>query len=276
MFVTRFAPSPTGRLHLGHAFSALCAYDASQRAKGRFILRIEDIDAVRCRGEYEVGIFEDLAWLGIGWEEPVWRQSTRMAAYQTALETLIKRGLMYRCFKTRKALAGDSANAPHSQSVAYSGAPLPETEENRLLAENRPYAWRLSVRACQSFLGNKWHLMSCQADGATMPVQPEILGDVILARKDVPSSYHLASVVDDAAQGITHIIRGVDLIPAIHVHVLLQTLLCLPTPNYTHHRLIHDEQGVRLAKRDQAITLAALRAAGVSLEQIRTQLGLQA
>lgn len=271
-FVTRFAPSPTGLLHLGHAFSALTARDAAGAAGGRFILRIEDIDAGRCRPAFEEAIFADLAWLGIVWEEPVWRQSTRMATYAAAIETLAARGLVYRCFRTRRELAEELA-APHGPvGAAPRGGPLPPHQEAARLADGQPFAWRLSMeRALQVVAGRD---LTFQADGRTDVASPAPFGDLVLARKDAPASYHLASVIDDAAQGITHVIRGEDLIEAAHIHVLLQALLDLPTPVYRHHRLIRGADGKRLAKRDHAATLASLRDAGVSPDEVRARLGL--
>jgi glutamyl-Q tRNA(Asp) synthetase len=274
MFVTRFAPSPTGWLHLGHAFSALTAFDTAQKAKGRFLLRIEDTDITRCRPEFEAAIYEDLAWLGITWETPVRRQSAHMADYGKALDHLIQMGVMYRCFKTRKDLLADIAHAPHSPEAAFRGRPLAPELEAEKLALGEAFAWRLSMSACAKVVGPKWSKLSACIDGITQPIDPALAGDVVLARKEFPASYHLASVCDDAAQGITHVIRGQDLIDAPLVHVLLQALLGLPTPDYVHHRLILGEDGKRLAKRHQSASLRVMRESGVTPEQIRMQLGL--
>jgi glutamyl-Q tRNA(Asp) synthetase len=274
MFVTRFAPSPTGSLHLGHAFSALTAFDAAGKANGRFILRIEDTDVTRCRPEFEAAIYEDLAWLGLEWEQPVRRQSDHMDDYASALNRLIDRGVMYRCFKTRKALLADIAHAPHEAQVAYQGAPLPAGEEASKIEAGEPFAWRLSMDHCTKLLGERWSQLQCDMDGNMTTLDPRRLGDTVIARKEFPTSYHLASVCDDATQGITHVIRGEDLIDAPHLHVLLQTLLDLPTPKYIHHRLILDDQGKRLAKRNHSATLRAMREAGDTPQEIRARLGL--
>jgi glutamyl-Q tRNA(Asp) synthetase len=274
MFVTRFAPSPTGPLHLGHAFSALSAYDAAMAAGGRFILRIEDIDLTRCKQGFEAAIYDDLTWLGIKWEVPVRRQSGHMADYAKALDQLIGMGVMYRCFKTRKELLVDSASAPHHIALPYHGAPVSAADEAAKLAAGAAFAWRLSMEKCQQHLGAAWSQLGCMMDGIWTFLDPLCAGDVILARKEFPTSYHLASVYDDALQGMTHIIRGEDLIEAPHVQVLLQKLLGLPTPAYHHHRLILDDDGKRLAKRNQSETLAALRAAGATPHNIRARLGL--
>jgi glutamyl-Q tRNA(Asp) synthetase len=272
MFVTRFAPSPTGLLHLGHAFSALTAFDAARNEGGRFILRIEDTDVIRCRPNFEAAIYEDLAWLGIAWEQPVRRQSRHMGDYAGALDRLIGMGLLYRCFKTRKALLADIAHAPHETLAAYRGEPLAEVQERAKLDADEPFAWRISIERCQAYLGQVWKEMACYIDGVWTPIDPYSVGDVVIARKEFPASYHLASVYDDALQGVTHVIRGLDLIDAPHIQVLLQTLLGLQTPIYRHHRLIVGEDGKRLAKRDYATTLSQLRASGVTATQIRAQL----
>jgi glutamyl-Q tRNA(Asp) synthetase len=274
MFVTRFAPSPTGLLHLGHAFSALTAFDAAQKAGGRFILRIEDIDGTRCRPGYETAIYQDLAWLGIDWEQPVRRQSEHMADYAGVLTRLIDLGVMYRCFKTRKELLADSAHAPHGPETVFRGAALSPTEEADKLAQGAAFAWRLSLDACAKRLGARWAQLTATVDGKLATLEPMRAGDVVLARKEFPASYHLASVYDDALQGIIHVIRGQDLVDAPHVQVLLQTLLGLPTPDYIHHPLILDDSGNRLAKRNQSATLRALRESGVTPAQVRAQLGL--
>ena len=276
MFATRCAPSPTGLLHLGHAFSALTAWDAAQAANGRFILRIEDTDATRCRLEFEAAIYEDLAWLGLTWEHPVRRQSEHMADYASALERLIKMGVMYRCFKTRKDLLADIAHAPHSREIAYLGAALaPEIEAQKLAAEEA-FAWRLSLDKCAALLGAQWDNLVAIIDDTPTQLDPYRSGDAIIARKEFTASYHLASVLDDARQGITHVIRGKDLIEAPHLHVLLQALLGLPTPIYRHHALILDDDGKRLAKRNQSATLRAMRASGITPSHSRARLGLKA
>jgi glutamyl-Q tRNA(Asp) synthetase len=279
-FVTRFAPSPTGLLHRGHAFSALTAFAAARDAGGRFLLRIEDIDAGRCRPAFETAIIEDLAWLGLTWEEPVTRQSARLEVYGAALESLQARGLLYRCFRTRKATLDDIGRAPHGAADRLTPGPLPPDEEARLLAEERPFAWRLSLAAAERTVGG-FSTLSFREEGAgsegehgVIAARPELSGDVILARKDLGVSYHLAVVVDDAWQGVTHVIRGCDLLAAAHTQRLLQALLDLPTPVYRHHPLLLRPDGKRFAKRDTAETLADLRARGVTAAALRAQLGV--
>lgn len=273
-FVTRFAPSPTGRLHLGHAYSALVAFDAARDAGGRFLLRIEDTDQGRARPEFEAAIFDDLAWLGLAWETPVRRQSEHMDDYARALDRLIAAGVVYRCFRTRKEVAAEIAAAPHEPAPVFRGDPLPPAEEIARLEAGDPFAWRLSLTAARAHLEPRWDMLGFEADGVWTKAEPERLGDAIVARKEFPSSYHLASVHDDAAQGVTHVIRGEDLREAAHLHVLLQTLLDLPTPIYRHHRLILGPDGKRLAKRDQAATLAALREGGATPADVRAMLEL--
>jgi glutamyl-Q tRNA(Asp) synthetase len=278
-FVTRFAPSPTGRLHRGHALSALTAYAASQDAGGRFILRIEDIDVGRCRPEFESAIKDDLAWLGLTWEEPVLRQSERGAAYGEALERLRAQGVLYRCFRTRKEILDDIGRAPHEAGERLTPGALPPEEEARLLAAGQPFAWRLSLAAAERTVGG-FSELTFQEDGAgpsgergCIAARPDVAGDVVLARKDLGVSYHLAVVVDDAWQGVTHVIRGNDLFAAAHTQRLLQALLALPTPIYRHHPLLLRADGKRFAKRDTAETLADLRARGVTAEALRAELG---
>jgi glutamyl-Q tRNA(Asp) synthetase len=280
-FITRFAPSPTGRLHLGHAFAALQAYDAARAEEGRFLLRIEDIDQTRVRPEFEAGIYEDLTWLGLRWEAPVLRQSERLAAYKVALESLGARGLIYRCFKTRQEVLDEIGRAPHGPEVyggVYRGEALDEGEEARRLARGEPFAWRLSLTRARDALGGFDDLAFLEEgqgpDGERGWIQadPERAGDVILARKDVGVAYHLAVVVDDAHQGVTHVIRGHDLFAAAHIQRLLQALLGLPTPAYRHHRLLMGADGKRLAKRNGGETLSDLRAAGVAPAEVRARL----
>jgi glutamyl-Q tRNA(Asp) synthetase len=273
MFVTRFAPSPTGLLHLGHAFSALCGFNAALVAKGRLVLRIEDIDSTRCRPEFEAAIYEDLAWLGLEWETPVRRQSEHMSDYGRVLDRLIGMGVMYRCFKTRKALMADIVSAPHGSVAAYRGEPLPADEEAQKLAKGDAFAWRLSLERCRDILGDRWQTMVCFKNDEIIKINPDRAGDVALARKEFPTSYHLASVYDDAQCGITHIVRGIDLEAVLDTHVLLQALLDFPTPRYLHHPLILDDDGKRLAKRNPSMTLRALRESGISPDQIREKLG---
>ena len=278
-FVTRFAPSPTGHLHRGHAFSALTAFEAARAADGRFLLRIEDIDRTRCRPEYEAAIAEDLAWLGLAWETPVRRQSEHMADYGAALRELSERGLTYRCFRTRREVAEAIESAPHGALEAFRGDPLAPDEEARRVEAGEPYAWRLSLAAAERELGGCGAL-SFVEEGAgprgergVIPARPGVGGDVVLARKDAGVAYHLAVVADDARQGVTHVIRGQDLFEATHVQRLLQALLALPTPVYRHHRLLTGPDGKRYAKRDGAQTLRSLRASGMTAAELRKDLG---
>ena len=276
-FVTRFAPSPTGYLHRGHAYSALTAYTAAREAGGRFLLRIEDIDITRSRPEYEAAILEDLSWLGLTWESPVRRQSEHLGGYHAAIDALRARGLVYRCFKTRKEI--DIGRAPHEPAVPYVGAPLPADEEAERLARGEAFAWRLSLAAARETLGG-FETLTFIEEGAgpggetgLIQARPETAGDIVLARKDVGVAYHLAVVHDDALQGVTHVVRGSDLFEAAHIQRLLQALLGLPTPVYRHHGLLVGPDGKRYAKRDKAQTLRELRAAGVLPETLRENLG---
>lgn len=281
MFATRFAPSPTGRLHKGHAFSALTAWTAAREAGGRFILRIEDIDPTRCKPEHEAAIFEDLAWLGLDWETPVRRQSEHLADYAAVIEALNARGLLYRCFRTRKEILDAIGDAPHGPAEAVRPGPHAPEDEARLLAEGRPYAWRLSLDRAREALGDAaWNNLSFIEEGAgpdgetgLIRARPETAGDVVLARKDAGTAYHLAVTHDDALQGMTHIIRGLDLFEATHIQRLIQTLMGWPAPVYRHHRLLAGSDGRRYAKRDQSVTLAELRASGLTPEALRAELG---
>ena len=259
--VSRFAPSPTGRLHLGHAFSAVRAHDLARAGGGRFLLRIEDIDPGRSREAFVAGIEEDLAWLGLAWDGPVLRQSARLSRYAAALDRLKPRGLVYPCFCTRAEIAA-SASAPHGpEGPAYPGTCRrlsPEAQATRRASE--PHCWRLDLRVALAEAGGDlgWH----DATAGWVAADPAPQGDVVLARKDAPTSYHLAVTVDDAAQGVTDVVRGRDLFEATHVHRLLQALLGLPTPFYHHHPLLAGPDGQRLAKRTGAPSLAELRAGG--------------
>jgi glutamyl-Q tRNA(Asp) synthetase len=276
-FVTRFAPSPTGYLHLGHALSALTAFDAAQAAGGRFVLRIEDIDQGRARAEFETAILEDLDWLGVRWEQPVRRQSEHMDAYARVLDDLAGRQLVYRCFRTRKEVAEAIASAPHGASGdVFRGEALDAGEEKERLAAGEAFAWRLSLKKARAALGPAYFSLVFEDETGLVRAEPERHGDVVLARKDFATSYHLASVWDDGLQGVTQVIRGEDLREAAHLHVLLQRLLELPSPSYRHHRLVLGEDGKRLAKRDQSATLRALREAGKTPEDVRAMLGLGA
>jgi glutamyl-Q tRNA(Asp) synthetase len=276
---TRFAPSPTGPLHLGHALSALTAFDLATAAGGTFLLRIEDIDSARCRPEWEAQIFSDLHWLGLHWPSPVMRQSDRLPAYHTALDRLAALGVLYPCRCTR----GDLRNA---LSAPQEGVPLagpdgpiyPGTCRGRAMAEAGPMdAIRLNMARAAALAGPlAWREQGCNHGPRSITPEALILevGDVILARRDIGTSYHLAVTVDDAAQGITLVVRGEDLAPATPIHVLLQHLLGLPTPEYHHHRLIRDAAGKRLAKRDDARALSLYRAGGASPAGIRRMVGL--
>lgn len=281
MFVTRFAPSPTGRLHKGHAFSALTAWQAAREAGGRFLLRLEDIDPTRCRPEFDAAIREDLAWLGLDWEQPVRRQSDHLADYAAVVNALNRRGLLYRCFRTRKEILDAIGDAPHGPAEAVRPGPHPEDEEVQLMAEGRPFAWRLSLERAREALGPAaWNGLFFVEEGrgpggetGVVHARPETAGDVVLARKDAGTAYHLAVTHDDALQGITHVIRGEDLFEATHIQVLIQTLMGWPTPRYRHHRLLTGPDGRRFAKRDGSVTLAQLRADGVTPEALRAELG---
>ncbi|MED5551016.1 MAG: tRNA glutamyl-Q(34) synthetase GluQRS [Pseudomonadota bacterium] len=273
-FTTRFAPSPTGFLHLGHAFSAWTAFTAAREAGGRFILRMEDIDTVRCKPEFDAAILEDLIWLGLDWEEPVRRQSAHFGDFDGVLQRLQERGVVYRCFKTRREILEDIARAPHGVGDVYRGPaePMSADEEAARVEAGEAYAWRLSLARCRDVLGPRFAAMRFVEDGrGEIAADPDPLGDVVLARKDVGTSYHIAVVHDDALQGITHVIRGVDLFELTPLHVLLQTLLDLPTPVYRHHRLLTDAKGERFAKRNKAATLRGMRAAGETPADIRAR-----
>jgi glutamyl-Q tRNA(Asp) synthetase len=273
--VTRFAPSPTGRLHLGHALAALVAWETAQRAGGQFLLRLEDIDQTRCRPEYETALMDDLAWLGLQWPEPVRRQSRHLNASMAALERLQTLGLVYPCFCTRTEIQREVAamvNAPHGpEGVLYPGTcrALPAAARTARLAAGSDHAWRLDVTRASALAGPlRWYDHRQNWQTAT----PDILGDVVLARKDIATSYHLAVVVDDAAQGVTRVTRGEDLFACTHLHRLLQHLLDLPVPTWAHHPLVCDSAGKRLAKRDAAASLHSLRANGATPDSIRNRL----
>lgn len=281
MFATRFAPSPTGRLHKGHAFSALTAWSAAKAAGGRFVLRIEDIDPTRCRPEYETAILEDLAWLGLDWETPVRRQSDHLDDYAAVIADLRGRGLLYRCFRTRKAILDSLGDAPHGAMEAVRPGPHDPEEEAELLQRGLPFAWRLSLERARQALGEAtWNGLSFieegqRPDGETgrIAVRPDAAGDVVLARKDAGVAYHLTVTHDDALQGIDHVVRGQDLFEATHVQRLIQTLMGWPAPAYRHHRLLTGPDGRRYAKRDRSVTLAELRAGGTTAEALRNELG---
>jgi len=283
--VFRFAPSPNGFLHLGHAFSALRNHDLARAAGGRFLLRIEDIDTTRCRPHFEAAIYEDLAWLGIRWEEPVRRQSEHLDAYRAALRRLEVDGLTYPSFESRAEIARmiaahDGASWPRDPDGVplYPGAAktMPAAERERLLREGASFALRLDNAAAVRRAGAlSWREDGSGPAGETgiIAAAPELWGDVVLARKDVPTSYHLSVVIDDAAQGVTDVVRGEDLFWATGLHRLLQALIGLPTPNYRHHHLIRDARGAKLAKSTQATALRALRAQGATPADIRRIVG---
>lgn len=261
--VTRFAPSPTGRLHLGHIYSALQAHDFARAHDGAFLLRIEDIDPGRVRPEFVDGIIEDLLWLGLEWDGEMLYQSERLPLYAEALERLGAADLLYPCFCTRAEIAAEiaaSASAPHEgPGSGMNGPAYPGTCRGLAAPDlGRPHAWRLDVAKAAARAGP----LSWRDGDSEIVAEPQIFGDVVLARKDAPASYHLAVTVDDADQGVTHVVRGRDLFAATHVHRLLQALLGLPTPLYHHHFLLAGADGHRLAKRHGAPTLASLRAAG--------------
>ena len=305
-FTTRFAPSPTGPLHLGHAYSALLAHDMAQEEGGTFLLRIEDIDQSRARPAWEAQIYEDLTWLGLWWPQPVMRQSERLSSYRSALTELWELGLLYPCTCTRKDIEA-AVSAPQEGVTAFGpdGLIYPGTCRSAMTVERTfPESYplpedavlRLNMRQACSLAGKFQHRITdantprqwiagfqetgASPDGSTGRIEftPEemldTVGDIIVARKDMGTSYHLSVVVDDAAQGVTHAVRGQDLFDATKIHVVLQGVLGLPTPVYHHHRLIRDKQGKRLAKRDDARAIARYRAEGATPQDIRTLIGL--
>jgi glutamyl-Q tRNA(Asp) synthetase len=270
MIVTRFAPSPTGYLHLGHVRSAWEGWHAAREADGTFLLRIEDIDRGRCRREFDAAILEDLDWLGLDWDGDVRRQSEHFADYRAALAQLDEAGMLYPCFCTRREIhaeIADAGRAPQGDAgPVYPGTckRLSPTERAEKIAAGADYALRLDVTAAWARTG----ALEWSEDGRCIPAEPALLGDVVLARKDVPTSYHLAVTVDDALQGVTLVSRGVDLFAATHIHRLLQALLDLPAPAYRHHSLLTDASGRRLAKRDRALTVRAMRESGMKPVEI--------
>ena len=285
--VFRFAPSPNGYLHLGHAFSALLNFDLARQTGGRLLLRVEDIDLTRCRPEFEAAIHEDLTWLSIAWEQPVRRQSEHLADYREALEKLASQGLVYPSFETRAEIAKLVAQREASGRWPRDpdGAPLyPGTakllssdERARLLESGAPYALRLDVAAACARAGNlgwREHGEGPDGEAGAVAAGPEAWGDVILARKETPTSYHLSVVVDDALQGVTEVVRGQDLFWSTSVHRLLQQLLGLPQPAYRHHRLVLDAVGRKLSKSSEATGLRELRAGGATPTDIRRLVGL--
>jgi glutamyl-Q tRNA(Asp) synthetase len=271
MIVTRFAPSPTGYLHLGHAYSALFAHDQARGGDGRFLLRIEDIDTARCRPEFETAIIEDLAWLGVTWDGAVRRQSDHMDDYRAVLERLDEFGVTYPCFCSRKDIAA-AQTAPHGLGAVYPGTcrSLSPEERAERIAAGQPYAIRLDVAAGLARTGPlTWQ--DCHA--GIVPALPEQEGDPVIARRDTPASYHLSVTVDDHLQGVTLVTRGGDLFAATHVHRLLQELLGYSPPDYCHHTLLRNDQGARLSKRDGATAIRALREQGKTPRQVREMAG---
>ena len=279
MFVTRFAPSPTGLLHRGHAYSALTAWLAAREAGGRFLLRIEDTDFTRCRPEHEAAILEHLAWLGLDWETPVRRQSDHRADYDAALERLRGMGVLYRCFRTRRELMALAGAAPHADdpvdAEAFAGGPISADEETERLDRGDAFAWRLSLAKAREVVGDFADLTWIE-EGTAEPglkrATPQRLGDMVMGRKDIGAGYVIASVIDDAAQGVSHVIRGEDLVETTSIQRVLQALLGLPTPVYRHHPLLLGPDGKRYAKRDRSQTLAELRAQGVTAGGLRASL----
>ncbi|MFN4184862.1 MAG: tRNA glutamyl-Q(34) synthetase GluQRS [Hyphomonas sp.] len=272
-YITRFAPSPTGRLHLGHAVSAFNVWAAAAEASGKVYLRIEDIDQTRCKPEFEAGILEDLAWLGLSWVGPIRRQSEHFSEYRAVLDTLRGRGLIYRCFRTRREIAASLPAGADPDEAGFVSRPLSSNDETTRLAHNAPFAWRLSLAEARSFLGGAWetlHYMEETPSGLMrIPADPYPFGDVILARKDTPASYHLACCHDDALQGISHVVRGEDLRSVTAVHALLQALMGWPQPVYRFHSLLLGADGKKLSKRNADKSLAAYRAEGMTPADIR-------
>jgi len=281
--VFRFAPSPNGHLHLGHALSALLNRDLAQRAGGRLLLRIEDIDPERSTRAFEASILDDLAWLGLVWEQPVRRQSEHIGEHAAALRTLRARGLLYPCFCTRGDIRAATARDeawPHDPDGAplYPGTcrALGAAERERRIADGEPHAWRLDMAKAlgESRAPLTWRELDESGESADIAADPAAWGDVVLARRDVPTSYHLAVVVDDAAQNITHVVRGRDLFAATAVHRVLQEVLALPEPLYRHHRLVLGPDGRKLSKREGAQSIRALRQASTTVQDVRRLVGV--
>lgn len=272
-FVTRFAPSPTGHLHLGHAASAFHVWDTARAAGGRVLLRLEDIDQTRCRPEYEGSILADLTWLGLDWSGQVRRQSEHFDDYARVLDALQARGLIYRCFKTRREIAAALPAGVDPDDAPFTGKPLATQEETRRLALGHAFAWRLSLRAARETLGESFMSLEFTEETANGPrlvrADPASFGDVVLARKDTPASYHLACCHDDALQGITHVIRGEDIREMTSVHVLLQALMDWPVPVYRFHPLVPGPDGKKLSKRAGDKGLSVYRQEGMTPDDIR-------
>lgn len=277
--VFRFAPSPNGRLHLGHAASALLNARLAAETRGRLLLRIEDIDATRCRPEFETAIHDDLDWLGVAIERPVWRQSERFACYRAAADELAGRGLLYPCFCSRKEIAAlaDPAKRDPDGAPLYPGTcrRLPDTETKARISAGDPHALRLDMPAALAAVGLRLGWREGRPGGPPRDIEadPAAWGDAVLVRKEFPASYHLAVVVDDFAQGVTHVVRGEDLLQATSLHRLLQALLGFPPPEYHHHALIVDQEGGKLSKSLGATGLSELRAAGATPADVRRMVG---
>jgi glutamyl-Q tRNA(Asp) synthetase len=280
MIVTRFAPSPTGHVHLGHAYSALFAYEAAQKQDGTFLLRIEDIDPVRCKLEFINDVMEDLRWLGMTWQEPVRHQSQHIGDYIDTLAALRDMKVLYPCFCTRREVMAEAADAGHAPHLLATGPDctiypgtcrnLSHAEQQELMAQHKVANWRLDVAKALAITGPLfWH----DRVKGKIAAQPQDFGDVVLARKDVPTSYHLSVTVDDQLQGVTLVTRGEDLFRATDIHRLLQALLGFETPDYHHHKLLTDAAGKRFAKRDKSVTLRALREAGNTAEEVKHLVG---
>ncbi len=283
--VFRFAPSPNGYLHIGHAYSALRNFEMARRHDGHFLLRLEDIDVDRCRPEYEAAIFEDLAWLGISWEEPVLRQSEHFSAYASAVEDLRDRSLLYPCFCSRLEISRVVSGMPEwprdpDGGPIYPGTcrHLSQSERERRLAAGQHAALRLDMTQAVAEAGMLlgWHEFGEGEEGRDVRAEPMLWGDAVLARKDIPTSYHISVVIDDARQGVTDVVRGKDLFDATSLHRLLQALLDLPAPRYHHHDLLRDAAGQKLSKSTHAKSLRALRAEGVTPQDVRRRLGFPA
>lgn len=283
--VFRFAPSPNGELHLGHAYSAILGFDLCRRAGGRFLLRIEDIDPARCRPEYEQAIYRDLAWLGLEWEEPVRRQSDHMDDYRAATRRLREMGLVYPSFMSRAEIAAATVDPAwprdpdHAPLYPGTDRDLDPAQAEARIAAGAPYALRIRIDRAVAMTGRlSWREAGERQGGepGIVETDPAAWGDFVIARKDTPTAYHLAVVVDDGVQGVTHIVRGKDLFLATAAHRLLQTLLGLPAPVYHHHALVTDKAGRKLSKSDQDTSLRALREAGASPADIRRLVGIDA
>ncbi len=280
-YITRFAPSPTGYLHLGHAFAALFAYHAARRSGGHMLLRIEDIDPGRCKPEFEAAIYEDLKWLGVEWAQPVRRQLARLREHAAALQGLAQSGVVYPCFCTRKEIEAEiakAAQAPHGAGATlYPGTcrELTAEERRQKFGDGIPYALRLDVYKAMVIgeRNNKAPMFWTDFAAGEIECDPSPLGDVVLGRKDVPSSYHLSATLDDHLQGVTLVTRGKDLFHSTHIHRLLQALMGLNTPEYHHHKLLAGPDGKRFAKRDKSMTIRALREAGKTPEEVRIMAG---